>query len=347
MTDAINIPSPPQFTPAPSLRWGVLAPGWIAGKFVEALHRHSTQRVVAVGSRSEERAVQFAAEAGVERAYGSHVELLDDPAVDVVYIAAPNALHAELAILAIEAGKHVLIEKPFATSADEGRKIAAASKAVGVFAMEAMWTRYLPQSYVLQQLLDTGVVGDISLVTADFGFHASRELHGRLFDSRQAGGALLDAGVYPLSFASFVLGPAAKVTAVGSVADTGVETAATLVLDHGGARSVVMTSIEAHLPVRATVMGTDGYIEILPPFIGASGIRIVRNGKKLWTFDNTEWIDRALPDFYDGLHYQADALARFVLEGRNESPLHTLQETISTLETIDAAKAQMGTFVAD
>ncbi|MDP9933808.1 putative dehydrogenase [Paenarthrobacter nicotinovorans] len=298
-----------------------------------------------MASRSEDRARSFAAQNGLARGYGSYTEFLKDPDIDVVYVAAPNAYHAELALLAIEAGKNVLVEKPFATSATEGRSIARAAKSAGVFAMEAMWTRYLPQSYILRQLLDSHAVGDISMVQADFGFSASPTLHARLFDARESGGALLDAGVYPLSFAMSVLGPPLTINAVGQVAESGVETEATLVMDHGSSRSVVMTSINAHLPVRASIMGSDGHIEILPPFIGASGIRIVRNGRAPWTFDTEEWADPARQEFYGGLHYQADALARFVAEGRYESPLHSLEETILTLEAIDVAKAQMGTFV--
>ena len=267
-------PEPRPLSPAPALRWGLMAPGGIASRFVDALHAHSPQRFVAVGSRSKERAGRFATEHGIERAYGSYEEVADETRVDAVYIASPHSAHKDLALLAITAGKHVLIEKPMAASAAEAQVIADAARAAGVMAMEAMWTRYLPQADVIRQLLAAGEVGDVHLVSADFGFAATFDPAHRLFDPVQAGGALLDAGVYPISFASSVLGAATSVTAVGGLALTGVDCDAALVMDHSGRYSTALTSITSSLPTRATIMGSKGRIDVDAPFFAPGGLTL-------------------------------------------------------------------------
>ncbi|MCU1529066.1 MAG: oxidoreductase, partial [Frondihabitans sp.] len=191
----------PRFTDprdAPALRWGILAPGVIANDFVDSLLRHTDQRVVAVGSRSAERAAAFAAKHGAERSYGSYEQLVSDPRVDVVYVASPHSEHEEHALLAIAAGKHVLIEKPIAVDAAGARRIADAARAAGVFVTEAMWTRYRPQSDIVRQILERGDLGAVRIVTADFGGYATYDPTSRLFDPALAGGALLDLGVYPV-----------------------------------------------------------------------------------------------------------------------------------------------------
>lgn len=166
----------------PVLRWGILAPGDIAKDFVHALHTHTDQRVEAVASRSAERAEQFATRHSIPRAYGDHQHLVDDPAIDIVYVAAPHTEHARLALMAIAAGKHVLIEKPIGVTAAEARQVRDAARAAGVFAMEGMWTRYLPQTDVMMQLVDDGVLGDIRLVLADFATIAPTDPQGRNYN---------------------------------------------------------------------------------------------------------------------------------------------------------------------
>ncbi|WP_426228438.1 Gfo/Idh/MocA family protein [Pseudarthrobacter sp. DSP2-3-2b1] len=332
------LPSPRPLPTAPSLRWGVLAPGHIAHRAVAATHQYSAQRFVAVGSRSRERAERFAGTHGLERAYGSYRALVEDPTVDVVYIASPHSSHAELALLAIGAGKHILVEKPFAATGPEAQSIAAAAQNAGVFAMEAMWTRYLPQADVIRQLLEARAVGDVQMVTADFGFGARFDPSSRLFDPNQAGGALLDAGIYPLSFASSILGAPSLLTAAGTIAPTGVESDAMLLLDHPRGKSSISTSITASMPVRATILGNEGRIEVHSPFIGANGVTLVTESQNSAA---ASWEGRRYPDLHDALHYQMDALARFVAADLKESPVHSLEETVAIVSVIDDASSQI------
>lgn len=339
MIDALPDPRHPDPADAPPLRWGVLGPGVIAADFTKALHAHTAQRVVACGSRSLDRAAAFASEHGVERAHGSYEALVNDPGVDVVYVATPHSRHLEHTLLAIAAGKHVLVEKPMAATADQARRIVTAARAAGVFAMEAMWTRYLPQTDIIRQLLDDGALGELRVVTADFGGNATYDPAGRLWDPALAGGALLDLGVYVVSWASFALGTPAGIIASGSLAPTGVDEQAALVLSTlSGAQALLSTGLRVGTPSLATISGSAGRIETEAPFWGPSGLRLHRADGSV----AARWQDPYDRPYRQGMSYEGAALARYVAEGRTESPLHPLDEAVATLATIDEARRQLG-----
>ena len=335
------IPEPRPLAPAPSLRWGVVGPGGIADRFVTALGRHGSQQVVAIGSRSLDRAEAFAAKHGVEHFAGSYAELVDHHEVDVVYIATPHDSHRALAELALEAGKHVVVEKPIATTASDAAAIVDLARARGLLAMEAMWTHYLPQADVLRQLLERGAIGEVTHVAVDFGFSAPYDPEHRLFNPAVGGGALLDAGVYPVSFAVSVLGEPRAVHAAGTLAATGVDDHAQLTLSFDGALASATTSLRSALPVRAVLSGTAGRIEIAPPYIAPS--TLVLSTTAIWASDDAvSWTDDALSDTYDALHYEADAAARFISEGRVESPVHGHAATVAVINVLEQARRQLG-----
>ena len=322
----------------PTLRWGVLAPGGIANDFVATLHANTDQRVAAVASRSVERAGAFALMHGIPTVHERYEALVADPGVDVVYVAAPHSEHLALALLAIGAGKHVLIEKPIAVSAAQAREIAAAARAAGVFAMEAMWSRFLPQSSVVAQLLGDGVLGEIGVVTADFCVKFDFDPTSRAFDPALGGGALLDLGVYATWFSHFVLGAPNAVTARGSLASTGVDEQSVVTLEHdGGAIAAVTTSMRAQGPVGASIAGTEGTLVYPSGFPGPAPFEVVSTSgaRVAWREpDGFEW--------RDGLCYQATAVAQYIIEGLTESPIHSLQDSIEILEVLDEARRQLG-----
>jgi predicted dehydrogenase len=205
--------------------------------------------------------------------------------------------------------------------------------------MEAMWTRYLPQSDIIRQLLADGAVGDVDLVMADFGFIAPFDPGNRMWHKAVGGGALLDAGVYPLSFASSVIGPPSQVTASGAMTSTGVDArAAVLLTTSSGATALVATSMVSALPVRATIVGSAGRIDVRSPFFGPSGVSLTTGAAGAET---ATWRDDTFKTLHEGLGYQATTLASYVAAGRTESPLHTLDETVSILATIDEARRQV------
>ncbi|MCU1586091.1 MAG: oxidoreductase [Microbacteriaceae bacterium] len=321
------------------LRWGVLAPGQIAFDFVTTLHRNTDQRVHAVASRSIERAETFAREFEIPRAYGDYERLVADPDIDVVYIAAPHSEHRRLALLAIAAGKHVLVEKPIGVNAGEARDIAEAARAAGVFAMEAMWSRFLPQTTVIATLLEDGAFGDVGIVTADFGGVFEFDPLGRAFNPKLGGGALLDLGVYSIWFANFALGAPSSVTATGTVTSTGVDGQSALVLGtESGAQALVSSSMLAATPVTASISGSLARVEIDGPFVSPGGFTLHGVGAS----EPLRFDDATGFRWRDGLAWQATAVANHIADGLTESPLHPLDRTIEVLATIDEARRQLG-----
>lgn len=337
------LPSPrtPPLRGGPVLRWGILAPGDIAKDFVHALHTHTDQRVVAVASRSLERAQEFAHRHDIARAYGEHSQLVDDADVDIVYVASPHSEHKRLALLGIAAGKHVLVEKPIAVTAADAREIRDAAVAAGVFAMEGMWSRYLPQTDVMLQLVDDGVLGDIRLVSADFATIAPTDPVGRNYNPDLAGGSLLDLGIYPVWISQLFLGAPDRVHTFGSLTSTGVDAQTAVVLEfESGAQSVLTTSLLHFSPERASINGTKARIEINPWFVVPAGFELVAPGKgdKRLSYINDTGIE-----FRDGMAWEAAGVARHVAEGFTGSPLHPLDFSIEVMETMDSIRRGVGT----
>ena len=341
MTLPTALPEPilPTLHGGPTLRWGVLAPGSIAGKFTHALHAHTDQRVHAVGSRSLARAEAFASEHGIDESYASYQELVDDPGIDAVYIAPPHPQHKNLALLAIAAGKHVLIEKPIAVTADEAREIAAAAQEAGVFAMEAMHTRFHPRMTVIEQLLRDGVLGEVTSVAAELGIPSEPDPESRLHSPALAGGAILDVGVYAVWFNHFVLGKPDSVVARGLLTETGVDGQSVVTLTRGRALGSVTSSILGWTPSLASVNGTGGriHVDTRHPRPGPFTLYGPDDQPHL-RFEDTTGIE-----FHDGLCRQAAWMAQHVADGLLESPMHPLSVSIDVLETIDQVRLQLGT----
>ena len=322
-------------TSAPSLRWGILGPGHIASAWVQAVKRFTNQRVVAVGSRSLDRASAFASRFEIPVACGSYEELLARPDVDAVYVAVPSTQHLAYGLMAIAAGKHVLIEKPLAPTAADAQTLTSAARAAGVFLMEGMWTRYLPQADVIRQLVSDGVLGELQVFLAD---------HGRALVTDplhvDAGISALDGmGIYPIALSSELLGPPVDILAQGLLAPSGADLYATVAFSHeGGAHSAISTSIVTRTPIAATIAGSAARIDIHPPAFTPTSFTLSTPEK---ISRNLEWAEPTGMTFYDGLSWEATALAGFAADGQIESPLHTHAETVSILETIDEARRQL------
>ena len=336
---SLTLPSPrtPDPREAPALRWGILAPGYIAGSFATALRAATGQHIQAVASRSLDRAQAFADEFGVTASYGSYDELVADPDVDVVYVASPHSEHRAQALLATAAGKPVLVEKAFARNGNEAREIVESASAAGVFAMEAMWTRFLPHIDVVRQCLEDGLLGEVHTVHADHGQRLYPDGPARLSEPSLAGGAMLDLGIYPVSFAHFVLGDFADVTASGTRTDKGVDAQAAIgVTSSRGAMGVLGTTMLTKTPTTAAVCGTEARLEIDGDFYGPRAVvRLVDN-------DGTELDRYANADTTHGLHFEACEVARQVSAGALESPLMPLAETLTIMDALDDVRAQIG-----
>lgn len=339
----MSLPEPrfPDPSDAPSLRWGVLAPGGIARTFARALRGHSSQRLVAAASRSLDRAQAFADEFEIPSAYGAYAELVANPEVEAVYVASTHNAHLELALLAIDAGKHVLVEKPAAFSAAEARRMREAARSAGVFLMEAMWTRYLPHMDVARQLLASGALGEVRLVTADFGVNVPFDPRGRMYDPAQAGGSLLDLGVYPLSFAQFALpglSARSRMHVAGSLSLTGSDAQVSLILESdASSHALLHVGVEARTAWTATISGTRGRIEVDSAFWAPSALTFFPDGGESERYPGHPTIRDG-----DGMAFEAAAFARYVADGLDDSRLHPFSEAITTLEIIDEARRRLG-----
>jgi predicted dehydrogenase len=327
----MSVPDPGS---APPLRWGVLGAGGIAGKFTAALHAITRSRVVAVGSRDPERGGRFAAEHGIERTHNDYVALCEDDSVEAVYVATPHSRHRDDALVAIAAGKHVLVEKAFTRNVSEAEAIFAAARREGVFVMEAMWTRFLPHVAAIHEVVESGEIGQVVNVTADHGQWFAFDATHRLFDPALAGGALLDLGVYPVSFAHDFLGAPASVTAVGTLTETKVDAQVAMILNYpGDVQATLHTTLLARTPTVAAISGTEGFVRVEGSFYQPTSFTVERRGAKPRTLSFVE---------PHGLHHEAVEVAIRVAAGETESPRMSWQGTLDVLRTMDEVRAQIG-----
>jgi predicted dehydrogenase len=315
------------------LRWGLIGTGEIAATFAEDLERTDSGRAVAVGSRRQETADAFAERFGIPKRHPSYEALVEDPDVDAVYVATPHPMHLPDATLALRAGKPVLVEKPFTIDAGQARELVALARSRGVFAMEAMWTRFLPHVRAIREILALGELGEIVTVIADHGQWFPADGSHRLFDPKLSGGALLDLGIYPVSFASMVLGTPEHVRAVTTPAFTGVDAQTSMIFSYSsGAQAILTCTLAAKSPTRAAIVGSRARIEIDGDFYRPTSFEVI-------TKDGERTAHPLAVADDNGLRHEADEVARCLREGLLESPLMPLDESVSIMETMDEVAA--------
>jgi predicted dehydrogenase len=314
-------------------RWAILGPGRIAKQFCQGVQQSLPDaRVVAVGSRSLERAEAFGDEFGIPNRYGSYEELVADPEVDAVYIATPHPAHKENCLLTIEAGKAILCEKPFTVNAAEAETVVAAARAKGVFLLEAMKTRFYPAMVKVRELLAAGAIGEPRMLHADFGFRTGFNPEGRLFAPELAGGALLDVGVYCVSLASMIFGEPSRVTGLATLGETGVDEQSAMLLGYeGGELAVLSTAIRTSTTHEATIFGTEGHLRIHKSAWGPRAYTLSTNGERV-----------EIPTDGNGFNFEAAEVQRCVAAGLTESPSLPLDESIAIMRTMDQLRAQWG-----
>ncbi len=320
--------------------WGILATGGIAHAFTSDL-RTAGLRVTAVGSRRAEAARRFADEFDIPHAHGSYEDLVADPDVDIVYVATPHGRHLEDASLALQAGKHVLIEKAVTLDADEAVAIQDLAAGAGLLAMEAMWTRYLPHMVRIRELLAAGALGDVRTVFADHTQRITADPAHRINALGLGGGALLDLGIYPVSFIWDVLGAPTGIRALGRLGDTGADTEVAATMSHStGAVSSFVTSSRGAGPNTAHIVGSEGRIDIDAVWYCPTSFRLVAPDRTVLEEYRSEVAGR-------GMQYQALYAEQLIAQGRTDSELLPFAQSVAIMGALDEIRAQVGVVYPD
>lgn len=317
------------------LRWGILATGGIASAFASDL-RTSGRDLVAVGSRSQSSADAFAAKFDIPHAHSSYQALVADPDVDIIYVATPHPMHHADAKLALENGKHVLVEKAFTVNRTEAEDLQRIAAERGLLAMEAMWTRYLPHMVRIREIVAAGELGEIRAVSADHTQLITDDPAHRLNDLKLGGGALLDLGIYPISFIWDILGAPTSIQATARLIETGADSEVATIMTHdGGAVSTSLSSSRAAGPNAASIIGTEARIDIDRVWYTPTTFRVVTPDGTVRETYTSEVEGR-------GMQYQALAAERLVSEGNLAGDILPIAETVAIMGTLDEIRAQIG-----
>ncbi len=320
---------------AAQIRWGILATGWIADLFTKDLIL-TGHAVTAVGSRSQANADRFAKALGIPTAHGSYEALVADPNVDIIYIATPHPQHISAAKLALNAGKHILVEKAFTLNAAEAAEIVALAQAKGLVVLEAMWTRFLPHMKRIREILKAGTIGEVRSITADHRQKLPDDPKHRLNALDLGGGALLDLGIYPISFAWDVLGKPSAIQATATFRETGADAQVATIFHYAnGAIVTTLSSSDSAGPNRAAVVGTKGRIEIDHVWYSPTTFRVYDNANNV-----IETFDRAVAG--RGMQFQADEAERLIAAGLTAGDIMPPSQSVEIMATLDEVRRQIG-----
>ena len=314
--------------------WGILGPGGIARAFAKDLTLLEGHTVGAVGSRSLSNAQSFADDFG-GTAYGSYEELINDSTIDAIYVATPHPAHHDNVISALDAGKAVLCEKPFAVNAKQAQAMVDAASRNKVALMEAMWARFLPHYAQVREIIASDVLGPIFSIHADHGQRLADQNIPRLIEPQLAGGALLDLGIYPISFAHMILGNPVAIISSAVMTDKGVDAQSSMIFTYeNGAQAVLTTTMIEQTPCRAVVAGLNGWLEIDRTFYNPASMRVVLNDGSVTEYPNT----------YSGhgLREQAESFKQLVQSGKLQSDILSWKDTVDIIKSMDTVREQIG-----
>ncbi len=318
------------------IRWGIIGTGSIATTFASALTSMDDSSLDGVASRNDNRAKEFAKRFNIAKSYGDYVELVSDPDIDVIYIAVPHTEHKRIAKLCIMNNKAVLCEKPFTINSRDTEELISLAKKHDVFLMEAMWTKFLPANLRVKQWIKEGGIGKILHIKATFGFYADYDPNSRLYNLSLGGGALLDVGVYPISYTSFLLNKTPdRIVSSAVIGKSGVDEQNVVVLQYKeGVLADLSSSISAVTGHDALIVGEKGIIKV----------------EKFWMADTARLYDNKLkcldefnePFRANGYEYEAAEVNRCLREGLKMSPLNPLSDTLTNMRIMDEIRRQWG-----
>lgn len=316
------------------MKIGILGAGRIAGKFANTMNQVSEAECWAVASRSAERAAAFAEQWGFAKSLGSYEEMLSDPELELVYVATPHSHHYEHMKLCLEYGKHVLCEKAFTLNAAQAREIAALAAEKNCYLAEALWTRYMPSRQIIDDLLSSGIIGKVRMLTANLCYPVSHKE--RIMDPALGGGALLDLGVYGLNFAMTHLGQ--KITGVDTtvqMTDTGVDGSESITLRYAdGTLAVITTSVFLRSDLQGVFSGEKGYIVV----------ENINNPKSASAYDDYGRLLKRVevPPQVTGYEYELREAIRCISEGKTRTECITPEYSVQLMELMDRVRGQWG-----
>jgi len=323
-----------------TFNWGIIAPGNIAAKFAQALQSVESANLYSVASRTPDKAEQFAKEYKFTKVAQSYVELVSDPQVDVVYIASPHNLHCEQSLLCLQAGKAVLCEKPMAVNSAQAAQVLSAAKQNNVFYMEAVWSRFLPVFDKVREWLDSGAIGEVKHIQANFGFRFPDDPKSRLYDANLAGGSLLDLGIYPITYAQWVMGDQQPevISALGQLGATGVDENLAIILKYqGGALATLTSSMLVNTDYDGWIVGTEGKIRA-PLFWCGESAELITGHRTDWTvIDSFEQKHQC-----NGYEGEIREVHRCLAAGLTESPSLPFSTSAQVMSIMDEVRQQIG-----
>lgn len=318
------------------IKWGILSTGRIAKTFATALKFADHCELYAVGSRDIEKAKNFAQDFSISHFYGSYAELVNDPEVDVIYIATPHNFHLENALLALEHNKHVLCEKPLGVNAKEVNLMINKAKEKNLFLMEALWSRFLPNIIKTKELIDAGEIGEVGLLTASFCIKSNNGPEHRHFNIDLCGGTILDIGIYNIFLSQYILGKPESIAATAVLSNQGGDNSSSYSFKHANnALSVMHSSFMVNQPyVVAEIHGTKGKIQLNHLWFWPGNVKVIFNDGNEHTYP--------FKALCNGYEYEAEEVAKCILAGKNQSELWSRNDSIQLAETMDAIRRECG-----
>ncbi|XPF94667.1 Gfo/Idh/MocA family protein [Colwellia sp. RE-S-Sl-9] len=318
------------------VKWGIIGCGNIANQFAKSLAKINSGTLCAVASNTPNKAKTFAKQYGTDKYYSNYDDLVNDKNIDAIYIATPHNFHYENTKLCIAHNKHVLCEKPITINAKQLLKLTELAKAKNVFLMEAVWTRFLPAIEKLQSLITEGIIGEIDTLKAHFSITGNFAPSHRLMNKDLAGGALLDLGIYPITFAHLVFGKhPEKIKSSAVIGETGIDESSFYLFEYkNGQRAVLSSSMKDHSPTEAIICGSKGYIRV-PHFLGAREIHIhlPEQNTRVINFPRSE---------DENFVYEIEHANKCISANLTQSPTLPLSDSLAIIQTMDTLREQWG-----
>ena len=324
-----------------SFNWGVIGPGNIANTFAKAIASSKKGKILAVASRSQQRAADFASTYQIEKVYADYGQMLADPQIDIIYIATPHNFHYQQAKMCLEAGKHVLVEKPCTVNAQQMQKLVALAQTKNLLLQEALWSRFMPCLSQLRQLLNQGIIGDIQYIQSEIGFAFQNRQKSRLHKAELAGGSLLDLGIYSITVSQFFLQehPDA-VHAMGQLTDQQVDGHVLATMHYASGRYAQFTcSMLSQTTNTMRIVGTEGYVNLPACFWDTDTAFVYRDNKLIQSID--------IPHPVNGFEYQIEASMDCIEKNRQCSDLMSHRDSIGVLSVMDNIRKQIGVHFPD